>query len=171
MQWWQMLLAAMPVVAASADTLAGLFVRGHRTLAVAANPDDVWAGLTAKQPLSWCRMLTKVRFAGEGPFGEGSVRHVEVGKAMRMKERFFHWDESGRRCSFYAATANLPLFQAFAEDYLVEKTPGGSRLTWTFAFALRAGFRLALRMGAPVNNLLFASLGGDTITRFGPFNG
>ncbi|WP_024794971.1 SRPBCC family protein [Tomitella biformata] len=136
-----------------------------------AGPDEVWAALTATRPLSWCRMLTSVRFEGEPPYGAGALRHVEVGGAMRMEERFFHWDEAGRRYAFHAATANVPLFQAFAEDYLVEEISGGSRFTWTFASAPRRGFGLALKLGAPVNNLLFASLGADTTTRFGALDG
>ena len=143
----------------------------RQIMELAAGPDEVWAALTAKRPLSWCRMLTGVRFVGEAPFGEGATRHVEVGKAMRMEERFFHWDEAGRRHAFYVASANVPLFQAFAEDYLVEGIPGGSRFTWTFASAPRQGLGWALKLGAPANNQLFASLARDTVQRFGALDG
>lgn len=143
----------------------------RQIMELAAGPDEVWAALTAKRPLSWCRMLTHVRFEGEPPYGAGAARHVEVGGVLRMRERFFHWDEAGRRHAFYAESANLPVFQAFAEDYLVEEIPGGSRFTWTFASAPRRGLGLALKLGAPVNNQLFASLASDTVTRFGALEG
>ena len=139
----------------------------RQILELAASPDEVWAGLTAKQPLSWCRMLTRVRFEGEPPYGEGAIRHAEVGTVMNMQERFFHWDDDSRRFAFHAVSANVPIFKAFAEDYLVEEIPGGSRFTWTFAFAPRRGFGVALKLGAPVNNLLLDSLGSDTSKRFG----
>ena len=142
----------------------------RQILELAASPDEVWAGLTAKRPLSWCRMLTRVRFDGEPPYGAGSIRHAEVGKVMRMQERFFHWDDAGRRFAFHAVSSNVPIFRAFAEDYLVEEIPGGSRFTWTFASAPRQGFGLALKLGAPVNNRLVESLGSDTSSRFGALN-
>lgn len=143
----------------------------RQILELAASPDEVWAAITAKQPLSWCAMLTRVRFEGEPPYGEGAIRHAEVGKAMRMQERFFHWDDAGRRLAFHAVSANVPVFESFAEDYLVEKIPGGTRFTWTFASAPRQGFGLALKLGAPVSSRLYAALGSDTIARFGALTG
>ena len=39
-----------------------------------AQPDDVWAGLTADEPLSWCRLLTKVHYTSPRPYGVMSSR-------------------------------------------------------------------------------------------------
>lgn len=138
---------------------------------VAVGPDELWAELTARRPLSWCRMLTDVEFQGAPPFGAGATRKVEVAKVMRMDEHFFHWDDAARRHSFYVTSANVPLFRSFAEDYQVTAIPGGSRLTWTFAMAPRNGLGTALRLGAPLNKALYSSLAGDTRKRFGPVRG
>lgn len=139
----------------------------RRVMDLAASPDEVWRGLTVKRPLSWCRALTSVEFEGEGPYGQGAVRHVTVVGAMRMEERFFHWDEEGRGYSFHATSANVPLFTSFAEDYRVEEIPGGSRLTWTFASLARPGLELAVKAGGPVNRLVYSALAADTRKRFG----
>lgn len=139
----------------------------RRVMELAADPDEVWRGLTVKRPLSWCRALTSVEFQGDGPYGAGAIRHVTVVGAMRMEENFFHWDEEGRGYSFYAASANVPLFTSFAEDYQVEEAPGGSRLTWTFASLPRPGLGLAVAAGAPANRLVYSSLADDTRKRFG----
>ncbi|MFI7000090.1 SRPBCC family protein [Nocardia sp. NPDC050175] len=130
---------------------------------LAAGPDDVWAGLTARRPLSWCRMLTDVQFAGTGPYDETSTRIAEVGKIVTLHEQFFRWSDTDRRHSFYVTESNLPVFRSFAEDYQVVPTSTGSRLIWTFAIVPRRGFGPALRL----NRVLFASLAADTRRHFG----
>ncbi|WP_207925992.1 SRPBCC family protein [Actinocrispum wychmicini] len=134
---------------------------------VAADAGTVWNGLTVARPLSWCRMLTDVRYLGDPPFGEGVARLVEVGKVLRMREHFFRWDDEQRRHSFYVVQANMPLFASFAEDYQVTPTPTGSRLVWTFALTPRHGLGTALKLGAPLNKALFESFVRDTRRRFG----
>ncbi|MCX6477764.1 SRPBCC family protein, partial [Rhodococcus sp. (in: high G+C Gram-positive bacteria)] len=94
---------------------------------LAAEPDAVWAGLTADEPLSWCRLLTKVHYTSPRPYGVGTRRIAEVGGgAMQMREKFITWDDETRRHSFYVEQSNVPLFQSFAEDYRVDELAVGS---------------------------------------------
>ncbi|RZL67204.1 MAG: SRPBCC family protein, partial [Rhodococcus sp. (in: high G+C Gram-positive bacteria)] len=74
---------------------------------LAAEPDVVWAGLTADEPLSWCRLLTKVHYTSPRPYGVGTRRIAEVGGgAMQMREKFITWDDETRRHSFYVEQSN-----------------------------------------------------------------
>ncbi len=49
-----------------------------------------------------------------------------------MREKFYRWDEN-QRMTFAVAESTKPGIRRFAEDYVVEATPTGSRLTWTVA--------------------------------------
>lgn len=105
------------------------------TMELSASAEEVWAGLTASQPLDWCRMFTWVGYTSDAPFGPGATRTSQVAwGAMEFREHFFRWDDADRRHSFYVAQCNLPLTRAFAEDYHVVPTDDGCRFTWTFAF-------------------------------------
>ncbi|WP_017584600.1 SRPBCC family protein [Nocardiopsis valliformis] len=137
-------------------------------LELAASPDEVWAGLTAPRPLSWCRALSDVHYTSEAPYGTDTTREATVLGTYRMHEKFFHWDEAERRKSFYADAATLPVFSSFAEDYHVLPFEGGSKLVWSFAFAPWKGLDSAMQLGTPLTETLLASLVKDTRNHFGP---
>jgi hypothetical protein len=40
---------------------------------------DVWAELTADNPLSWCRILDRIEWTSPRPFGVGTTRTVTSG--------------------------------------------------------------------------------------------
>lgn len=154
-----------PVGADFFDTAPHIFTY---SIDLTAQPDDVWAGLTADEPLSWCRLLTKVHYTSPRPYGVGTRRIAEVGGgAMQMREKFITWDDETRRHSFYVEQSNVPLFQSFAEDYRVDELAVGSRLQWTFAFSPRPKLSLAVCGGLPVNSLIFSSFVRDTKRHFG----
>jgi hypothetical protein len=120
---------------------------------------QVWADLTADDPLAWCRILQGITWTSPRPFGVGSTRTARslAGTSILM-ERFFRWEE-GRRKSFYVIETTVPLFRRFAEDYLVEPTSESScRFAWTIAFEPRPAARIA----NPVYRLLLGTLFHDT---------
>jgi hypothetical protein len=130
--------------------------------------DQVWAGLTAQRPHAWCRMLTHVAYTSPGPFAVGSQRASEVAwGALKFRERFFGWDDTARRHSFYVEEVNVPLVRAFAEDYQITPTDTGCRFTWTFAFDPNPSLSPAVRLGLPGIRLLLRSLVKDTEKAFG----
>lgn len=136
--------------------------RASETFAIPRPAAEVWAGLTADDPLAWCRPI-KGRWTSDRPFGVGTTRRMKVlGGAITVREHFFVWEE-GRRKAFYVTSANLPLFRRLAEDYVVE--PDGDdacRFTWTIAYETT----LAGRAGGPVNKALFSWLFADTRKHF-----
>ncbi|MGH3714123.1 MAG: SRPBCC family protein [Micromonosporaceae bacterium] len=138
-------------------------VRFVDAMELAAPAEQVWAGLTADRPLSWCRAITSARWTSPRPFGVGTTRSVKVAGLLRLRERYFRWEE-GTRMSFSVESTNLPAFRRFGEDYLVEPfSETRSRFTWVIAWEpLPLG-----RLGTPVNGLLMRSLFSDTRRHFG----
>jgi hypothetical protein len=125
---------------------------------------EVWAELTADDALHWCRILQDVSWTSPRPFGVGTTREVKaLWGANMLREHYFHWEE-GRRHSFYVAESSGPLFESFAEDYLVE--PRGAeacRFTWTIAFEPSA----IGRAGTPLNKAILKTLFTDTARHYG----
>ena len=125
---------------------------------------EVWAELTADDPLAWCRILDRIEWTSPRPLGVGATRTaVALRGANVLHERFFRWEE-GRRKSFYVVEASAPFFRRFAEDYLVEPmTETTCRFTWTIAAEPSAVGRLTW----PVNKRLLTSLFRDTRAHYG----
>ena len=136
--------------------------RFERTFEIARPAEQVWAELTGPAALSWCRALAGdgVEWTSPRPFGVGTTRRVRVlGGLLRVDERYFAWEEEGRRKAFAGVSANLPLIKRLAEDYVVE--PAGAdacRFTWTVAVQPTA----VGRPGGPLNAAIFRSLFRDT---------
>jgi hypothetical protein len=133
--------------------------RRSYVLDLPVSPERVWRGLSASNPLWWCRLLSSVEYTSPRPFGVGTTRTAALLGVLRLREVFIRWEE-GRRQSFLVDRANLPLFRRFGEDYLVERSAEGSRLTWTFAY------ESGLKVGDRLNVLVFDSLVADTRRHF-----
>ncbi|MBJ8345439.1 SRPBCC family protein [Antrihabitans sp. YC2-6] len=128
-------------------------------------PEEVWAGLTADQPLKWCKLLSG-GYTSDRPFGVGTTRTVKLARLLTLRERFDVWEE-GRRHGFQVEQMNAPMFRRFAEDYLVEPTPVGCRFTWTFAFEPGTLTKPAGPLNRPINKVVYDSLVRDTSKHFG----
>ncbi|HEY9393751.1 SRPBCC family protein [Nocardioides sp. NBC_00850] len=114
------------------------FLRTARTVTTKVLDVDVpvetlWEALAADDAVvSWGPGATKTRWVGPRPYGVGTVREVTMGGVATVREKFYRWDEN-ERMTFAVAESNRPGIRRFAEDYVVESTPTGSRLTWTVA--------------------------------------
>ncbi|MAZ10487.1 MULTISPECIES: SRPBCC family protein [unclassified Limnobacter] len=133
-----------------------------------ATADEVWAGLVADKPLAWCKALNG-RYTSERPFRVGTTREVAANfNTIKLKERFFIWDEAERRHAFYVEQANAPAFKQFAELYEVTPTEKGCIFVWKFAMAGRFGLGLPLKLISPAAKLaLFDGFIRDTKKYFG----
>lgn len=132
--------------------------RRSHVLDLPVSPERVWRGLTASNPLWWCRVLS-VEHTTPRPYGVGTARRTTVLGVLRLRERFFRW-EAGRRQSCWVDEANLPLFRRFAQDCLVEPATGGCRFTWAFAW------EPAGHLGTRVATAVLDSLAADTRRHF-----
>jgi hypothetical protein len=126
--------------------------------------EQVWSDLTMDATLWWCRILDRVEWTSERPFGVGTTRTVTSLKGANViREHFFRW-EQGRRKSFYVVEASGPMFRALAEDYVVE--PAGENacsFTWTIAFEPKS----ALRPMNAANKAILRTLFKDTRKHYG----
>lgn len=122
-----------PLEPADDDFLRTAPARTVQVIDVPVPAETLWAALTADDAVvSWGPGATKVRWVGERPLGVGTVRELTIGGVATVRELFYRWDE-GHRKSFAVTESTLPGIRRIAEDYLVETTPTGSRLTWTMA--------------------------------------
>lgn len=133
-----------------------------------ATADEVWAGLVADKPLTWCKMLDG-HYTSERPFGVGTTREVKAAfGAIQLKERFFIWDEANRTHAFYVEQANAPAFKRFAELYQVTPTDKGCQFVWKFAMEGRTGLGIPLKLSTPLAKMaLFDGFIRDTENYFG----
>ena len=136
-------------------------------MSLPVSADEVWAGLVADKPLAWCKMLDG-QYTSSRPFAVGTTRAVGAAfNALKLRERFFIWDDAQRRHAFYVEQMNVPFFAMFAEDYQVKPTAEGCEFTWRFAFEPRKGFKLILDLVELPNKLvLFDGFKRDTEKHF-----
>jgi hypothetical protein len=119
-------------------------------------PERVWESLVSDGSLADWGLGIKLSWMSPRPFGVGTRRQVVMPAGlMTLNERFFDWDE-GTRYAFYVESANRGFLRRFAEDYLVEKTPSGSRFTWTVAIEPQPKFARLIAAGGPVNKFSFS---------------
>ena len=116
-------------------------------------PDRVFAVFedAASWP-KWFKGIKRVEWTTPQPFGVGTTRTVTLDSVVF--ERFFRW-EPGRRFSFDFAAASAPLFNSFAEDYLLEPLAGG-RTRFTYTVGIDPGF--LLQVTAPIARKNFESM-------------
>jgi hypothetical protein len=140
-----------PVDASFFDTAP---MRFRNAVELAARPVDVFAIFEDGE--SWARWfhgIRKVVWTSNKPYGVGTTRTVWL-TGVSVDEHFFRWEQD-RRCSFYLTGHSMPLFHAFAEDYLLEEVgPGKTRFTYSVAIEPR----LTLSMGGPIARTYFGSM-------------
>lgn len=91
----------------------------------------------------WIDAIQGVEWTSPTPYGIGTTRTVTLKPGGAIEEEFFAW-EDGRRMAFFFVRSAMPLFAAFAEDYVL--TPQGDdrcELAWSWAFEGAGVFRAA----------------------------
>lgn len=95
----------------------------------------------------WIPAIRHVEWTSPKPFGVGTTRTVRL-TPTTVFEHFFRW-EPGSRFSFYvvAHRAPVPLFEALAEDYLLEPLDG-KRCRFTYSVGIDPA--MALKLTGPL---------------------
>lgn len=91
--------------------------------------DVLWKGLVDAETWTQWLPIDNVTWTSPEPFGVGTTRTVTVGKDQ-IEEVFIGWTD-GEAMTFYFDKSSLPI-NGFIEDYRIEKTAGGCKLTWSF---------------------------------------
>jgi hypothetical protein len=121
-----------------------------------ASPERVWQQISSDESLAAWGLGVRLRWTSPRPFDIGTTREVVLPlRAARLRERFFRWDE-GEGFSFFVEQANRPWFVRFAEDYVVEKSPTGTRFTWTIAIEPRPRLLQLMKLMDPINAIGFS---------------
>ncbi|MFJ2754488.1 SRPBCC family protein [Nocardioides sp. NPDC087217] len=151
-----------PLAPADDDFLGTARAVTTKVLDIDVPVETLWEALAADDAVvSWGPGATKTRWVGPRPYGVGTVREVTMGGVATVREKFYRWDEN-RRMTFAVVESNRPGIRRFAEDYVVESTPTGSRLTWTVAVEVAKGAGptapivralLSLAVGSLINGL------------------
>jgi carbon monoxide dehydrogenase subunit G len=102
------------------------------TVELAATPAQVWEALGSDRMWSWMPVLDKLRWLTPRPLTKGAVRVLRIARLFSVEEHFYRWDDE-RRATFHVTSATRPVLNALAEDFVLEPTPAGTRLTWTMA--------------------------------------
>jgi carbon monoxide dehydrogenase subunit G len=103
----------------------------------------------------WATVITKVTWTSPLPRGVGTTRRVEMRGGIVGDEEFLAW-EPFRHMAFRFNEASSRSIAAFAEDYRVVATPGGSHLTWVMAMKPNGvAARIGMSLGRPVMGRLF----------------
>jgi hypothetical protein len=103
---------------------------------LAATPEQVWEALGSDAMWSWAPIIDQLEWITPQPQAPGAIRRLRLLKAVTIEEEFYRW-EAPHRATFRVTQQSRRLFDGLAEDFLVEPTPGGARLTWTMAVAPR----------------------------------
>lgn len=118
------------------------------TVELAAAPEQVWEALGSDRMWSWVPALDRLRWTT--PHGPGAIRMLRIGRLVTVEEEFYRW-EPARRATFRVVRQSRRVLGGLAEDFLLEPTAAGTRLTWTMALRPRLPGAAAL---APLTPLL-----------------
>lgn len=122
----------------------------------------------------WASVITKVTWTSPEPRGVGTTRIVHMRGGIVGDEEYLVW-EPFTRMAFRFNECSTRSLGAFAEDYRVEPTRAGCRLTWTMAIKPLGVARLGLFLGRPVMNWMLrrflANLRSYTNARFAATTG
>ena len=129
--------------------------RFRNSVELAITPEQVFEVLAdAESWPQWAKVITKVTWTSPEPRGVGTTRVVEMLGGMVGDEEFIAWEQN-RRMAFRFNACSTRSVTAFAEDYQVEPTADGCRLTWTMSQKPAGIGKWAMPLAGPVMNLTF----------------
>lgn len=80
----------------------------------------------------WFEVITRAAWASASPHGVGSTRTVVMRGDVAATEQFLAWTPNSHLMFRFNECSN-PKVRASAEEYRIEPTKDGCRLTWTMA--------------------------------------
>lgn len=102
----------------------------------------------------WASVITRVTWTSPEPRGVGTTRLVDMRGGIVGSEEFLVWKPNSHM-AFRFNECSTRAVAAFAEDYRIEATDTGCRLTWTLAQRLAGPARLTAPVTGPVMNVMF----------------
>lgn len=129
--------------------------RFSNSVELAITPEQAWEVLAdAEAWPRWASVITNVTWTSPEPHGVGTTRMVDMRGGIIGDEEFLAW-EPARHMAFRFNASSTSSLAAFVEDYRIEPTADGCRLTWTLANRLAGPARWASSISGPLMNLAF----------------
>jgi hypothetical protein len=97
---------------------------------------------------AWAPVIKKLSWTSPRPFTIGTTREVEMTDGSICAEEFIAW-EPGQRMAFRFTSTTGSGLLALGEDYQVEATDQGCRLTWIMVLELSGFKAIAMRLFKP----------------------
>lgn len=130
-------------------------VRCSNSVDLAITPEQLFEVLAdAESWPHWASVITAVTWTTPEPRGVGTTRLVDMRAGLVGDEEFLAW-EPYTRMAFRFNSCSTGAVAAFAEDYRIEQTAQGCRLTWTLAQRLAGPARFTAFLAVPFMNLVF----------------
>ncbi len=114
-----------------------------------ASPSQVWEALGSDRMWSWLPLIDRLEWLTPRPHEAGCVRRLRLGRFLTVDEEFYRWDVD-RRATFRVTAQSRNLLDGLIEDFLLDPSGDGTRLTWTMALTPRRGRSLPLGLLAPL---------------------
>lgn len=122
---------------------------------IALSPEELFGVLARADTWPrWASVITDVEYTSPEPHGVGTTRVVTMHGGIVGDEEFLAW-EPGRHLAFRFNASSTSALAAFLEDYRIEPTPTGCRLTWTLAQELSGPSKVFAPLTGAVSNLVF----------------
>ncbi len=122
---------------------------------IALTPEELFEVLARADTWPrWASVITDVEYTSPEPHGVGTTRVVTMRGGIVGDEEFLAW-EPGRHLAFRFNASSTSALSAFLEDYRIEPTATGCRLTWTLAQELAGPSRVFAPLTGPLCNLAF----------------
>ncbi|BBZ51245.1 SRPBCC family protein [Mycobacterium heidelbergense] len=129
--------------------------RFSNSVDLAVTPEELFEVLAdAEAWPQWATVITKVTWTSPEPRGVGATRVVDMRGGIVGDEEFLAW-EPNSHMAFRFNESSTSALAAFAEDYRIEPTAHGCRLTWTLANRLVGPARLFAPLTGPAMNVAF----------------
>lgn len=142
------------------------------TVDLASTPKQLFEVLAEADSWSrWATAIADVTWTSPQPYGVGTTRTVTMRGGAVNDAEFVAWERFSHM-AFRLNQSTTKGLAAFVEDYQVQDTPGGCRLTWTVAITPRGlSTRFGMFVGRPIMARVFRRFAGNlrryTDDRFG----
>jgi hypothetical protein len=144
--------------------------RSTNSVNLSITPGQLWRVLEDAEAWPQWSYVTRMTWTGSGPLRVGSTRAIETRSGGRVVDEIIAWHPQVH-LAFRVNAVSVPTEGASVEEFRIEPTPRGCRLTWTLAHDPKKaslGVKLIARpvMSAKYRQYL-AKLGKYTEQRFG----
>ena len=134
------------------DTAPAVF---SNSVDIALSPEELFEVLARADTWPrWASVITDVEYTSPEPHGVGTTRVVTMRGGIVGDEEFLAW-EPCRHLAFRFNASSTSALSAFLEDYRIEPTDTGCRLTWTLAQELAGPSKVFAPLTGPLCDLAF----------------